>query len=427
MDALVRQGLRFTRAHPEAMPTVPARNSILSGRRQFPFRGWHDWRGLLDSPGWSPLRDVESSLPAVLRRAGYWTASATDNPFLSFSYPYRPLRRSFNRFVRTGGQIGGRRTGVSDREMRHWLFPALEHDAKARLRLRKYIANSHNAHDESRSFAARVFKDGMRLLDQAAAQRPFALFLDTYEPHEPWTPAAQVRGALRRSRLPRARAGHAPVRADLGLHARRGPLAAPEAHARALLGRADHDRRLARALPRPLPPARPGPRHRDRAGGRSRLPARRLRMDREDLLDPPPRRSYACRWWWCTRPGGGRGGPATTWPRPTTSRPRCSPSPACGRRGGWTASTCRRSSRAGARTGGRWPTAGYANSLYARTERWKLISDNRGRNRRLYDLKHDPNETRNLARRHPRRAAAMYDAVARRAGGRPPYYENSRP
>ena len=29
----------------------------------------------------------------------------------------------------------------------------------------------------------------MRLLDQAAAQRPFALFLDTYEPHEPWTPA----------------------------------------------------------------------------------------------------------------------------------------------------------------------------------------------------------------------------------------------
>ena len=31
MDALVRQGLRFTRAYPEAMPTVPARNSILSG------------------------------------------------------------------------------------------------------------------------------------------------------------------------------------------------------------------------------------------------------------------------------------------------------------------------------------------------------------------------------------------------------------
>ena len=43
----MRQGLRFTSAFPEAMPTVPARNSILSGRRTFPFRGWHDYPGLL--------------------------------------------------------------------------------------------------------------------------------------------------------------------------------------------------------------------------------------------------------------------------------------------------------------------------------------------------------------------------------------------
>ena len=59
MDALIKEGLSFTRAVPEAMPTVPARNSILSGRRGFPFRGWHDYRGLMDSPGWFPLRDPE--------------------------------------------------------------------------------------------------------------------------------------------------------------------------------------------------------------------------------------------------------------------------------------------------------------------------------------------------------------------------------
>ena len=45
IEALARQGLRFPNAYPEAMPTVPARNSIMSGRRQFPFRGWHDYRG----------------------------------------------------------------------------------------------------------------------------------------------------------------------------------------------------------------------------------------------------------------------------------------------------------------------------------------------------------------------------------------------
>src|SRR5262245_26968001 len=38
IDGLARAGVAFTRVHPEAMPTVPARNSILSGRRVFPFR-----------------------------------------------------------------------------------------------------------------------------------------------------------------------------------------------------------------------------------------------------------------------------------------------------------------------------------------------------------------------------------------------------
>jgi hypothetical protein len=37
MDALAAEGLTFTRAFPEAMPTVPARNSLLTGRRMFPF------------------------------------------------------------------------------------------------------------------------------------------------------------------------------------------------------------------------------------------------------------------------------------------------------------------------------------------------------------------------------------------------------
>ena len=54
---------------------------------------------------------------------------------------------------------------------------------------------------------------------------------------------------------------------------------------------------------------------------------------------------------------------------------------------------------------------GYANSMYVRTRRWKLITDNRGQHKRLYDLAHDPDETHNVAHRHPARAAAMYDAV----------------
>ena len=166
---------------------MPTRNSILSGRRVFPFRGWHDWRGLLESPGWAPLGDVHRAFTTVMRRAGYWTAYVTDNPFPGFSVPYRPLRRSVDRFVRTGGQIGGRRSQVSGHELRHWLHPALA-DAQMRERVRKYLANGGYSHDESRSFAARVFSDAVAALEVAARRRPFALVADTYEPHEPWTP-----------------------------------------------------------------------------------------------------------------------------------------------------------------------------------------------------------------------------------------------
>ena len=125
----------------------------------------------------------------MLRRAGYWTAYVTDNPFLGFSRPYGPLRRSVNRFVRTGGQIGGLKpvSSVPDRILNHWLHPA-SYDAKTRQRVGYYLANSRFWEDPRKTYAARVFRDAMRVLDDAAEKRPFALFVDTYEPHEPWTP-----------------------------------------------------------------------------------------------------------------------------------------------------------------------------------------------------------------------------------------------
>ena len=57
------------------MPTVPARNSLLSGRRVFPFRDWHDYPGLIAKPGSEPLERLDSALTTVLWRAGWWTGT----------------------------------------------------------------------------------------------------------------------------------------------------------------------------------------------------------------------------------------------------------------------------------------------------------------------------------------------------------------
>jgi arylsulfatase A-like enzyme len=187
MDALAAEGLIFTHVFPEAMPTVPVRNSLLSGRRMFPFRDWHDHRGLLAKPGWEPLDDVGEILTTVMRREGWWTGYVTDNPFLGFSQPYEVLRRSFDLFVRHGGQIGGRDVPVPAAKLERWLHPTVV-EADMTERVRRYIANADYADDETHSFAAQVFSSGVEALSVAARNRPFVLMVDAYEPHEPWTP-----------------------------------------------------------------------------------------------------------------------------------------------------------------------------------------------------------------------------------------------
>src|SRR5829696_10584741 len=193
MSALARRGLRFTQVFPEAMPTVPARNTLLTGRRQFPFRGWYDRDGLLDAPGWEPFDHVDRSLMASFRRAGYWTAYVTDNPFLGYAPPYGRFRHGVNRFVRTGGQIGGNQKvqSVPDDVLRHWLHPAND-DPRTRRRVGLYLANSRPWEGPDNTFAGRVFRNAINELNHAAARRgPFALVVDTYEPHEPWTPPSR--------------------------------------------------------------------------------------------------------------------------------------------------------------------------------------------------------------------------------------------
>ena len=59
IDAVAERGLRFTRAFPEAMVTVPARRSIFGARRIFPYRNWTPNKEIGTSPGWLPIDDPQ--------------------------------------------------------------------------------------------------------------------------------------------------------------------------------------------------------------------------------------------------------------------------------------------------------------------------------------------------------------------------------
>jgi arylsulfatase A-like enzyme len=190
IDALAAQGVRFTRFFPEAMPTVPARRTIMTGRRIFPFRGWKRAPDLGRGPGAAPIEDIDQVFTTQLARAGYWTASVSDNPFLGFTDSFRPFRRSFDHYVSVVGHSGFRHdpASVTNAQLGRWLPDGLRDDDRYVEGMRKYLANTGYGRDDSQSNAARVFGVAAKLLEEAAERQPFALVADCFDPHEPWSP-----------------------------------------------------------------------------------------------------------------------------------------------------------------------------------------------------------------------------------------------
>jgi arylsulfatase A-like enzyme len=189
IDALAGRGLRFTRAFPEAMVTVPARRSIFSCRRIFPYRDWTPNEEIGTSPGWLPIDDPKRTFTTALREAGYWSAQISDNPFLAFMKAYEPYRETFHSWKTIVGQSGFRKPpeNVSIETVHHWLPPFLR-DERYIPGMRKYLANTGEGRDEEETCAARIFKGAADMLDDARRRQPFALTIDCFDPHEPWSP-----------------------------------------------------------------------------------------------------------------------------------------------------------------------------------------------------------------------------------------------
>ena len=396
------------------MPTVPARRSILTGRRVFPFNGWHPHHGLIAEPGWAPIANPATTFTSALRRAGYWTAYATDNVNLGFSRVYEPFRRSFHRFERRGGQIGGTAAGVSDAELRHWVPPVLD-SPDMRDRIRRYLANGRYTHDETRSFAARVFRDGIRLLEAGSRRRPFALVVDTYEPHEPWTPPRRyvdMYGDPDYRGPEPARPLYAPVGSYL--EGRSGELLLQRMRALYAAEVTMTDRWLGVFLDR----------------------LHELRLERETIVVLVSDHGFFL---------GDHGltGKISTRLHPALIRvPLIVVDPArrrAGRRSGYFASTHDVAptilSMAGVRVPrgmdgvdlsrlleGRDPPerpyawGGYGNSFFVRSAGWAMFGANGGGGVNLFDRRRDPAESRNVAGAHPGRARQLNRAVRGRAG-----------
>ena len=76
---------------------------------------------------------------------------------------------------------------VTDEQLARWLPEGLSDDDRYVEGMRKYLANTGYGKDASESNAARVFGESTKLLEEAAEHQPFALVVDSFDPHEPWS------------------------------------------------------------------------------------------------------------------------------------------------------------------------------------------------------------------------------------------------
>jgi arylsulfatase A-like enzyme len=202
LDQFARESVRFDRAYPEAMPTLPFRNSTLTGKRVFPFKRWKphlaswpiiqiqgsgkDW----NVPGWAPLDRDDTPMAEYFVDKGYRTALVTD-VFHQF-YPGMNFNRGFQSWEWIRGQ-----------EWDCWRTDRLTRkppDAKGFFtnkvdpknpkfwEVNRYFLNNEYRQFEEDYFAPQVFRTATKWLESNARCNKFFLMVDCFDPHEPWDP-----------------------------------------------------------------------------------------------------------------------------------------------------------------------------------------------------------------------------------------------
>ncbi|AHY47614.1 Arylsulfatase A-related enzyme [Rubrobacter radiotolerans] len=188
LDALAGESLSFTRAFPESIPTIPARRSIYTGTRTWPFRNWIPQKGETFFPaGWQRIPEEQVSVTELLSDEGFQTALITDTQH-EFKASMN-FQRGFDVFDFIRGQERDRWKAISsaDEELvERFTIPG--NDASMRDKVRQYVANTRWRRGEEDYFAPLVFRRSMEYLEVARESQPFFLVIDSFDPHEPWDP-----------------------------------------------------------------------------------------------------------------------------------------------------------------------------------------------------------------------------------------------
>lgn len=177
LDRLAAESWVFDRAFTASFPTIPHRTDAMTGKYGSPFHRWQ------------PLRHDVITFPQVLREAGYATQLIHDTPHLvngghNFDWPFHAWTQ-----VR-GAEVDRPWIDASTEFPENWatdpLFDFVEEKPQSLRLLPTYVrANRGREQDEDWN-CARLFVTAARWLHENASQDRFLMWVDCFDPHEPW-------------------------------------------------------------------------------------------------------------------------------------------------------------------------------------------------------------------------------------------------
>ena len=190
MDRLAREGFLFENAYSEGLPTIPVRRALMTGRFTLPFGGW------------KPLTTEDTTVTDMLWCRDVQTALIYDTPPMRL--PKYGYSRGFDYVKFCNGHELDHETFSNvplDPALKgeDFLSPSMlnrdetgDYDADSKSLIREaecYLKLRQHWKSDSDNYVAVVMEQTDKWLkEQRDKTRPFMLWVDSFDPHEPWDP-----------------------------------------------------------------------------------------------------------------------------------------------------------------------------------------------------------------------------------------------
>ncbi len=175
LDAFARGAAVFHRAYCASWPTIPNRTDLFTGRFGEPLHAW------------LPLSWEALTLPEIMRDSGYVSHLIHDTPHL-VNYGFGFDRPFHSWWMIRGNEVDRFNSdhGILDAGCRKDKFRRADVAETYHAQYLRNIASRRAS--EKDYFAPKVFSAAMDWLERNYLHDKFFLWIDSFDPHEPWDP-----------------------------------------------------------------------------------------------------------------------------------------------------------------------------------------------------------------------------------------------